>query len=306
MSSNEKESKRVKKQPPCGILNIHKPKGLTSRQVVNRIQRLAKPAKVGHAGTLDPMATGVLAVCVGRATRLVPYIQNYHKKYNAQFVLGKRSNTDDITGDVTEAPNFPEINQSDIEKLLPQFRGIIQQTPPQFSAVHIDGKRAYQLARQGEQVEIPSRDVEVYELEMTQFDFPDFTLEMKCGSGTYVRSIGRDMGELLKCGAVMTNLVRTEIGLYNIANTVLLDEITEENWGDFLLPPSTAVCNLPSYHLTNTDCQQVIHGRPVLLKEEITFPSQATVALFKEENQLAALAEYKPQDNLLAPRVVFL
>ena len=296
----------MKKQTPCGILNINKPAGLTSRQVVNKIQRLAKPAKVGHAGTLDPLATGVLAVCVGQATRLVPYIQQYHKQYVAQFLLGKRSDTDDNTGEVVDVPFIKKIERSDIEQLLPQFRGKIEQVPPQFSAIHINGKRAYELARQGNEVNIPAREVEIYELELTEFDFPKMTLEMKCGSGTYVRSVGRDLGNLLNCGAVMTDLVRTEIGSYHISSSVTLEEIEAGEWQDFLQPPESAVAALPSYHLSDEDCKNVVHGKRITPVGGDAFEPQATIALFTQQGQLAGLAEYKSTENQLAPRIVFL
>ena len=292
--------------PPCGIINVDKPKGITSRQAVNHIQKIVKPAKVGHAGTLDPLATGVLAVCIGRATRLVPYIQNYHKTYIAQFLLGKQSDTDDITGDVIDVSVQQTINQSDVEQLLPQFRGKIQQIPPQFSAIHIQGKRAYELARQGTQVDIPAREVEIFQLELIEFDYPEMTLKMQCGSGTYVRSVGRDIGELLNCGAVMTELIRTEIGTYNVSEAISLDEITKDSWRDFLQPPETAVSALPRINISTAACHEISHGRKITAEEELLLPPETTVALFTTNNKLAALALYHPEENLLAPKNVFL
>lgn len=300
------ESEEMKKLPLCGILNINKPAGLTSRQVVNHVQRIVKPIKVGHAGTLDPMATGVLAVCVGKATRLVPYIQQYHKQYVAKFLLGKQSDTDDITGNVIDVMGGKECSRSEIEALLPQFRGKIQQIPPQFSAVHVDGKRAYRLARKGEEVTISSREVEIFELELTQFNFPELTLEMKCGSGTYVRSVGRDIGELLKSGAVMTQLVRTEIGCYQISDAVDLEEITVNSLPELLLPPQTALLSVPQYELSSHETKEVSHGRKVILTDKLPFKTEVTIALFTPENELACLAEYQADKKLLAPRMVFL
>ncbi len=296
----------MKKLPLCGILNINKPAGLTSRQVVNHVQRIVKPTKVGHAGTLDPMATGVLAVCVGKATRLVPYIQQYHKQYIAQFVLGKQSDTDDITGNVIDVPGLKECSLSQVETLLPQFKGKIQQIPPQFSAVHVDGKRAYKLARKGEEVNISSREVEIFELELTQFNYPEMTLEMKCGSGTYVRSVGRDIGELLKSGAVMTQLVRTEIGCYQISDAVDLEDITENSLPELLLSPQTALLSVPKYELSNNETKEISHGRKVVLTGKVLFEPGETIALFTPENQLACLAGYQAAEKLFAPRMVFL
>ena len=181
----------------CGVLNVDKPVGVTSRDVVNQVVRLVRPAKVGHAGTLDPLATGVLVVCVGHATRLINLVQEGRKRYRGRFRLGQTSDTDDVTGNVQPAGDWSGITKTQLEAELVEFIGQIQQVPPQFSAVHVQGQRAYDLARRGVAVELTARPVEVFSLQLTAFEPPDFELDVVCGSGTYIRSIGRDLGTRL-------------------------------------------------------------------------------------------------------------
>ncbi len=194
-----------------GWLVIDKPAGITSSRVVVQLRR-ATGIKAGHAGTLDPLATGVLIVCLGPATRLIDVIHRQTKGYRARFLLGKQSDTDDIEGTVTDVVDARPVTRGDVEHALPRFVGKIAQVPPQFSAVHVQGRRAYQLARAGQEVEIEPREVEVFRLELLSFAYPELEVEIECGSGTYVRSIGRDLGALLGTGAGMSQLVRTRVG----------------------------------------------------------------------------------------------
>src|SRR3990172_9082730 len=154
----------------CGILNVNKPAGMTSRRAVDRVVERAWPQKVGHAGTLDPLATGVLVVCIGPATRLIPIIQELPKAYHATFLLGRRSDTDDIDGHVVETPDAAPVVREQLAELLPRFTGAIEQVPPQFSAVHVDGEGAYKLARRGREVEISPRTVEIHRLSLVRFE----------------------------------------------------------------------------------------------------------------------------------------
>jgi len=287
-----------------GILNIHKPPGLTSRKAVDVIVPLVRPAKVGHAGTLDPMATGVLVVCVGTATRLIPQIQLQHKEYRARFILGRRSDTDDVTGEVVEVPVTDPVTQEQVETLLPRFVGRIEQVPPQFSAVHVEGRRAYKLARQGQAVEIAPKTVEVCRLTLTRFEYPELELEIECGSGTYIRSIGRDLGELLGCGAVMSNLVRTRIGPYALESATHLQEFESGDVVKYLLPATTAVANLPRHEASPEELEAIRHGR--LLRVQASIPDAATVAVMSPTGDLACLAHYRHSDRSLAPKQVFL
>ncbi|GAB4135404.1 MAG: tRNA pseudouridine(55) synthase TruB [Planctomycetaceae bacterium] len=289
----------------CGLLNIHKPAGLTSRRVVDHVVRLIRPAKAGHAGTLDPLATGVLVVCVGSATRLIPHVQHGRKQYRAKFILGQRSNTDDMTGEIETVPNVQPISREQLESLLPDFLGRVEQTPPQFSAVHVKGKRAYELARHGQQVELTSRLVEIDVLEITHFDYPEFTLNITCGSGTYVRSIGRDLGEKLGCGAIMTELTRTAVGPFSLDNAIDLDDLTSDSLAESLQPPALAVGHLPRYQCSTEQLEHISHGRKLTIVQNVSFHPAECVAIFTPDGKLAALAEWNSAERILSPRQVF-
>jgi len=211
-----------------GILNVNKPTGWTSRDVVNRVQGLVRPAKAGHAGTLDPLATGVLVVCVGPATRLISYVQQMPKIYEATFLLGRTSPSDDTETAVTELSNAPEPSLTEIQALLPQFIGSVQQRPPAYSALKVKGQRAYKLARQGETVNLEPRTVEIYELQVDDYQYPECKLTLRCGSGTYVRSVGRDLAESLGTGAVMSELTRTAIGDFCVGDAINIEQLDLE------------------------------------------------------------------------------
>ncbi len=289
---------------PFGVLNINKPAGITSRDVVDRVVPLVRPAKAGHAGTLDPLATGVLVVCVGSATRLIPQIQQQPKQYRAKFLLGSTSDTDDVTGRLVEVPFSAAVTREQIEALLPRFVGRIEQVPPKFSAVHVKGRRAYQLARQGKPVEIAPKTVDVYHVKLVRFAHPELDLEIECGSGTYVRAIGRDLGKLLLCGAVMSQLERTVVGPYRLPAATELARLDAESLSKCLLPLATAVEHLPRYTGTPEQLAEIRHGRP--LRSPEPHEDGATVAVMTSEGQLACLARYCQQDGTLAPKQVFL
>jgi tRNA pseudouridine55 synthase len=248
---------------PFGILNVDKPTGPTSRDVVNRVERLLRKVKCGHAGTLDPLATGVLVVCVGQATRLIQYVQRLPKTYRAVFQLGRKSVTDDIEGEVELLPNAPEPTRAQIDAVLPQFLGDVLQVPPAHSAIKIDGQRAYDLARRGEDFELPARTVSIYRLEVLRYEYPELELAIDCGSGTYVRSLGRDLAIALGTAAVMSSLVRSAIGHFRLENAVTLDALTSDTFAEHLQPPLEALAQLLQFKLTEKQLAELRHGRPI-------------------------------------------
>ena len=268
-----------------------------------------RPEKAGHAGTLDPLATGVLVVCVGKATRLIELVQQQVKSYEAQFLLGRQSDTDDVTGNVTEVAVPREVTRERIEAALPAFCGRIRQVPPSFSAVHVEGARAYDLARKGQDVELAPREVDVFRLELTRFSYPEMELTIDCGSGTYVRSIGRDLGRVLGCGAVLSALVRTRIGPYRIEDAVSPEQLTSESIDRFLLPPTTAVEALPKYYASAEDVAQIRAGRPFgssfATGAAIEAPDGAPIAVLDGDGELLCLAEFDGPRSRLLPRRVF-
>lgn len=246
-----------------GILNINKPAGWTSRDAVNRVQKLVRPDKVGHAGTLDPLATGVLVVCVGQATRLIDYVQQMDKEYVATFLLGRTSPSDDTETEVTELTDRHVPTWQEIESALPRFLGTIAQIPPAYSAVKIAGQRAYVLARRGEEVAITARPVEVYAIEILSYDYPQISLRIRCGSGTYIRSLGRDLATSLGTAAVMSQLTRTRIGSFAIADSMSIAELTFEQIQSGLLPPLQAVEPLPPVVLNEASVNELRFGRSI-------------------------------------------
>lgn len=269
-----------------GLLNINKPQGVTSRDVVNSVQRILRGVKVGHAGTLDPLATGVLVVCVGPATRLVEYVQRMRKQYSATFLLGKTSDTEDIEGQVMELAEPPCPSRSEIEAALPAFIGEIEQRPPAYSALKVSGRRAYELARKGRQVELQPRQITVHDITASRYAYPELELQITCGSGTYVRSLGRDLAQTLGTGAVMSALERTAIGGFRVEDAVAPDELSAENTADFLLAPRHAVCELPALELTSDEIRRIGNGMSIENRWRVEGPE---IAAFNESGRLMAI-----------------
>jgi len=301
----------------CGVLNIDKPPGLTSREIVNHVVRLVRPAKVGHAGTLDPLATGVLVVCVGHATRLVSLAQEGRKRYLARFLLGKTSDTDDSTGNVSDGGDCSRLTADDVTRFFPEFTGRISQVPPQFSAVHVNGERAYDLARRGETVEISARSIDVHTIQLTQFQLPEIELDIECGSGTYVRSIGRDLGVRLGCGAIMTQLRRLAVGPFSAEDAVAMDFLTTETIRESLQPALKIVPHLPQRTLSGEETTAVRRGQSIRLGIPSSTwveqgdghldekPVPLRVALVGKDDSLIGIGEIDLAKDRLHPRIVF-
>ena len=228
-----------------GVVNFLKPPGMTSHDAVSFVRRVANNKRVGHTGTLDPAAAGVLAICVGQATRLVEYLQAGRKTYLAEITFGTETDTHDAIGNVVSEGDASHVNLETLRRVLDQFRGRIQQTPPIFSAIKIDGQKLYDLARAGveeSEIEIAAREVEIHALVVTRFlsstrsdQKPRAMLRIECGSGTYIRSLVRDIGRALGCGATMTFLVRTQNGAFDIDEAWTPEQI-ESDFASALLP----------------------------------------------------------------------
>lgn len=246
--------------PPEGILNIDKPAKMTSHDVVNRVRRLAGTRRVGHAGTLDPLATGVLLVCLGRATRLVEYLVGQPKCYETTIRLGQTTNTYDADGQVVADEPVPDYTTAQLEAVLRPFRGTIEQQPPAFSAIKQGGQPIYKLARQGKQVEVTARVVTIYELELMGWERPFLQLRVLCSAGTYIRSLAHDVGRVLGCGAHVAVLRRTAVGPFLVQQAVSLADLEPSNLPDFVQKPETAVSHLPPLHLENTEAQKLQNG----------------------------------------------
>lgn len=275
--------------PATGLLNLHKPAGVTSRGVVDQVQRLSRPAKAGHAGTLDPLASGVLVVCVGAATRLIEYVQQGSKRYEASFLLGRTSATDDVEGEVIELPHAPVPDRRAVEAATRMFVGEIQQRPPAFSALKVRGRRAYELARSGTEFDLAPRPVKIHSILVLEYDYPLLRLDVRCGSGTYVRSLGRDIGDALATGAVMSSLVRTAVGSFTLDQACDPAALTADGWHTHLLPARRAVEHLPAITVSADEIESLATGRPLHREPGRLAASPAYAALDAAGNLIAVL-----------------
>ncbi|MCE9630429.1 MAG: tRNA pseudouridine(55) synthase TruB [Planctomycetia bacterium] len=246
--------------PFTGVIPVDKPVGVSSRHVVDVVARALGMKSVGHAGTLDPLASGVVVVCVGHATKLVDYLHELPKHYAATFLLGRSSPSDDFETsiDVEEDPVRP--SAAEIEAAAGAFRGDILQRPCDYSAVHVDGKRAYRLARKGRPVVLESKPVRIERLAITGYEWPRLAVEIECSSGTFVRALGRDLAESLGTKAVMESLVRTAVGPFSHVASIALDAITPETARAVLLPAAAAVAHLPSTLLAEDALATAVRG----------------------------------------------
>ena len=291
-----------------GILNLLKPPGMSSRDLVDLVCQVTRQSRVGHAGTLDPLATGVLVVCCGRATRLVELIQSGTKEYQATFRLGQTSDTDDSTGTVIEHACERWPHRQEIVSRLPSFHGDVWQVPPVYSALKLSGRRAYQLARQGQAVELPPRQIRIDELRIELYDPPHLNLFIRCGSGTYVRSIGRDLGQQLGCGALMTDLIRSRVGPFHLRDAVPVDQLNRDTLSRYLLPLEAAVQELPQQRCTADEARRLRMGQRLELSPELIAQtrSQAApfIALLEAEGGLVAVGHLR-DEHLFQPQIVF-
>lgn len=263
--------------PLDGLLVVDKPSGWTSHDVVAKVRRLAGTRKVGHAGTLDPMATGVLVLGLGRATRLLGYISGADKAYSATVRLGQATDTDDAEGAVTTAASAHEVDRSSVEQAAAAFVGVIDQVPSSVSAIKVDGERAYAKARRGEAVELAARSVTVSSLvvgasQRAAPDTLDVEIEVVCSSGTYIRALARDLGRALGVGGHLTRLRRTRVGGFDLAQAVTLESLegrSARHEGVCVIDLATAVAQtLPRRDVDDETARAVRHGRPVELAGE--------------------------------------
>ena len=267
-------ARRKKGNPVHGWLVLDKPFGMTSTQAVGAARRAFNAQKAGHAGTLDPLATGILPIALGEATKTVPFAVDGQKSYRFSVRWGAETTTDDAEGPVSNSSG-KRPSRSDIEALLPNFVGAIQQVPPAFSAIKIAGERAYDLARDGEVVVLEPREVLIERLALVEQPDADTSIfEADCGKGTYVRAIARDLGRLLGCYGHVVALRRTRVGPFSVANSVTLSAIDDATKLDdggaalmaLLAPVESALCDLPELMVTQSDAASLIRGQAILIR----------------------------------------
>ncbi len=288
-----------------GLLNLNKPTGMTSRDAVNRVQQLLpRKTKVGHAGTLDPLANGVLIVAIGAATRLIDDVQAHGKGYRAGLRLGVRSDTDDVTGELTPGGDPSRITSATVQTALSPYVGEISQIPPRYSAVHVDGRRAYTLARRDQAFELTARRVQVESITLIEQSGADVTIDIVCGSGTYIRSIIRDLGEDLGCGAVMTSLTRTFIGPFQMADALPLADVNATTFTSHIHPLRSVLRDEACFQATETDCADLLKGRGVAWPTSLALTNRP-IAVLDPTGELFAFAAWNESRQLLMPQRVF-
>lgn len=261
----------VRKAAMDGFLLVDKPVGMSSFDVIRRLNRHfmigRSGRKIGHGGTLDPMASGLMVIAIGKATRLLPYFLGSGKRYTAQVRLGERTTTDDAEGEVILRRDATHISPDDILKILPRFEGRQMQVPPAFSALHIDGVRAYKLARQGKAVVMPEREIEVSKVAYVaseSLSLPEFSIDVECSGGTYIRSLARDIGEALGCGAHLTGLRRTGACHFSIASALSLEFLLAQDDIDaHLTPCMEGMSFYPQIEVSLQTIEHLFKGQPV-------------------------------------------
>lgn len=279
-----------------GFLNVYKPKGMTSHDVVSFMRKAAGIKQIGHTGTLDPFAEGVLPVCIGKATRLIEYLDD-DKEYLATVQFGSNTDTYDLEGNVTETFN-KKAEKHDIIEGLKKFEGEIFQMPPAYSAIKVNGKKLYEYARKGQKVEIQPRKVFIEQIELKNFDEEQQTavIRVKCSKGTYIRSIAFDLGEELGCGGHLIKLIRTRAGKFSIENAAALEDIAQ-NPADFLINPLDVIC-LDTVHITEEDLVKLQNGNPIVNK---TNKSNDFVILIY--NNVIRAVGFRTDDKILMKKV---
>ena len=288
-----------------GVLVVDKPVGLTSHDVVQIVRKGTNIRRAGHTGTLDPRASGVLVILIGPAVRLSEYVAASDKRYQAVIRLGESTDTYDAEGEFTEIRSVEEITEEHFTEVLHQFIGEILQVPPPFSAVKVKGKKAYEMARKGEEFDLEPRTIQVHHLELLEWAPPEVVIDVYCSSGTYVRSLAYDLGQELGCGAHLVGLRRTKSGRFSLREAIPLRRLKEafetNTWYKYVIPAAEALGDWDAVHLTHEQVDLVRHGHRIPAEDG----SKGMVRGINEQGELVALLEFVPEENTWQPRKVF-
>jgi tRNA pseudouridine55 synthase len=293
-----------------GILNIDKPAGKTSYGVVAIVKRLSGERRVGHAGTLDPAATGVLPVCLGQATRIVEFLVPAAKTYHAEIELGIATDTFDASGKVMQRDDPSSIELDKFQTALASFRGPIRQTPPMYSALKHHGQPLYKLARAGINVERKSRTVTVHRLELVSWQLPVAALEIECSKGTYIRSLAHDLGQALGCGAHLKSLVRTRCGIFGIEDAVSLSKLEEAfhcgEWQRFLYPVDSVLQDFDAVVVDDTAVTAMKNGQSIAVADShVADGDNLYRRAYSRDGSFLGILRYVPDKGLWQPKKVF-
>ncbi len=306
MDGKKKMNSDQIKNVVSGVLVVDKPIGLTSHDVVQIIRRGTGIRRAGHTGTLDPRASGVLVVLIGPAVRLSEYVSASDKRYQATIRLGSSTDTYDAEGIVTDSStSIEDVTEERFDEILQQYVGEIEQVPPPYSAVKVKGKKAYEMARKGENVELSPRTINVYSLEVLEWAPPEVVVDVYCSSGTYVRSLANDLGNELGCGAHLIGLRRTKSGRFTLRDAVPLRRLQESfdagDWYRNLIPAAEALADWPMVELNADEVEFVRHGHRVPADPDASGWARA----ISQQGDLVALVEYDADTNEWQPRKVF-
>jgi tRNA pseudouridine55 synthase len=285
-----------------GILNVLKPPGMTSHDVVSFLRRTLGERRIGHSGTLDPQAAGVLPVCIGRATRLAEYIGMENKSYFCEMTLGKATDTQDAWGKVISDQAIPPLDLAGIKDVAGNFLGKIKQKVPDYSAVKVAGQPLYKAARRGDSLEPIYRFIEIYKLDILDYQDQKIRFWVKCGKGTYVRALCQDLGEALGTTGYMSFLVRTSVGSFTLADSYTLEEIAQHK-EKLLMPMERGVAELPKAVLTDSQVRQIFQGQSVSFSENTIQAKAPEVVCTDSNGRLAAICQW--QAGRLMPKKVF-
>ncbi len=292
-----------------GILNIHKDTGMTSHDVVAKIRKLLKQKRVGHAGTLDPAASGVLPICIGQGTRVAEYLSESGKAYRAQIRFGVVTDTYDAEGTTLRTTDASKLTLERIEEVLPQFLGAQMQLPPLYSAIKIQGQPAYKRMRAGEEITLEARPVEIYRLQVVAWEAPVLTLDVECSKGTYIRSLAYDLGERVGYGAHLTGLVRTRSGPFTLTESISLAQLAlaveQGTVAECVFPADSALQQYPALYLDAESVERVLHGNAFRYEEEPGMqPGSELARIYDSSGHFLAIATWNSEQQMWQPKKV--
>lgn len=283
-----------------GIINVYKEKGFTSHDVVAKLRGIVGQKKIGHTGTLDPDATGVLPVCLGKATKLCDLLTDKNKTYEAVLLLGKTTDTQDITGEVLEEKSTEALTEEKVREAIEGFIGDYEQIPPMYSSLKVNGKKLYELAREGKVIERKARPVKILDIQILEIDLPKVRMEVSCSKGTYIRTLCHDIGEKLGCGGCMESLIRTRVSTFRIEDAKTLDEIEtlkqEGKLAELLVPIDAMFPFYPKITVKDDWKAFAKNGNPLdlkMLKEACGQDEETQVRLYDESGKFIAIYQWK-------------
>ncbi|MGN0292381.1 MAG: tRNA pseudouridine(55) synthase TruB [Lachnospiraceae bacterium] len=292
-----------------GLINIYKEKGFTSHDVVAKMRGILHMKKIGHTGTLDPDATGVLPVCIGKGTRLCSLLENHDKTYQAVLLLGLETDTQDISGQVL-CQKPVAVTKEQVNQTAASFRGTIMQVPPMYSALKVNGKKLYEYAREGKTIERAPRPVEIYELKIDRIELPRVTMTVSCSKGTYIRTLCHDMGQALGCGGCMESLVRTRVGNFRLEDAITLEELEKrrdrEELDSCIVTVEDIFHDLPSVHTLESFDVLVHNGNRIRSRMLEKIPSEKQVRMYDSRGTFIGIYEKDPVGKDYKPLKMFL